>query len=206
MVDIHAYIQQLYQYIHKQEKRIAKFEKMLKELKTEVDSLKEKPPINVERLEYKFDQLKIERLDGTLNIGLNPADLNEKIEDMDIPAPKSSSPSMVSEPEFKQELVSRLNHYVGNDIHTVMNDTEQQLGMTLEQQYRDFIMEDLQKQIPQRVDHYLNILAGQNIGNITRDELLKQVFQKMKTDIDQAIFMFISKLPNNMNGGNTNGT
>ncbi|PKR86728.1 spore germination protein GerPC [Heyndrickxia camelliae] len=206
MVDIHAYIQQLYQYIHQQEKRITKFEKMVKELKTEVDSLKEKPPINVERLEYKFDQLKIERLDGTLNIGLNPADLSEKIEDMEIPNNNTNSASMVSEPAFKQELINRLNHYVGNDIHTVISDTEQQLGITLDQQYRDFIMDDLHKQIPQRVDHYLNILAGQNLGNMSKEELLNQVYQKMKTDIDQAIFMFISKLPNNINGGNTNGT
>ncbi|MGV3465597.1 MAG: spore germination protein GerPC [Heyndrickxia sp.] len=206
MVDIHAYIQQLYQYIRHQDKQIAKFEKMLKELKTEVDSLKEKPPISVERLEYKFDQLKIERLDGTLNIGLNPADLSEKIEDMEIPNPKSNPAPIVTEPEFKQELISRLNHYVGNDIHTVIKDTEQQLGMTLEQQYCDFIIDDLQKQIPQRVDHYLNILAGQDLGNMQKDDLLNQVHQKMKTDIDQAIFMFISKLPNNMNGGNTNGT
>lgn len=206
MVDIHAYIQQLYQYIHHQEKRISRFEKKLKELTTEVAALKEKPPINVERLEYKFDQLKIEKLDGTLNIGLNPADLSETIEDMDIPANNPHAASMVSEPEFKQELVSRLNHYSGNDIHTVINDTEQQLGMTLEQEYIDFIIDDLQKQIPQRVDHYLNILAGQNLGNITKEELLNEVFQKMKADIDQAVFMFISKLPNKMNGGNTNGT
>ncbi|KQL55015.1 hypothetical protein AN964_16895 [Heyndrickxia shackletonii] len=206
MVDIHAYIQQLYQYIHHQEKKISRFEKMLKELKKEVEALKEKPPINVERLEYKFDQLKIEKLDGTLNIGLNPADLTETIEDMDIPQNNPHNPPIVSDPDFRQELISKLNHYAGNDIHMVINDTEQQLGMTLDQQYQDFIIDDLQKQIPQRVDHYLNILAGQNLGNTSKEDLLNQVYQKMKADIDQAVFMFISKLPNNLNGGNSNGT
>ncbi|MBS4172011.1 spore germination protein GerPC [Bacillus sp. FJAT-49736] len=206
MVDIQAYIQQLYQYIQHQEKRISRFEKAMKELKTEVQALKEKPPISVERLEYKFDQLKIERLDGTLNIGLNPSDLSEKIEDMEIPPPNTQGPSIVADPNFKQEIINRLNHYVGNEIHTVINDTEQQLGMNLEQHYHDFIVNDLHKQIPQRVDHYLNILAGQNLGTLSKEDLLDQVYQKMKADIDQAIFLFISKLPNNMNGGNTNGT
>ena len=36
-------------------------------------------------LEYKFDQLKVETLEGTLNIGLNPSDL-QGIEDFSIPS------------------------------------------------------------------------------------------------------------------------
>ena len=63
---------------------------MINKLSKEIDALKDKPPINVERLEYKFDQLKIEKLDGTLNIGINPADLNN-IEDMEIPTPQNAT-------------------------------------------------------------------------------------------------------------------
>ncbi len=36
----------------------------------------------MEKIEYKFDQLKVESLDGTLNIGLNPSNLKETIEDL----------------------------------------------------------------------------------------------------------------------------
>ena len=35
-------------------------------------------------MEYKFDQLKVETLEGTLNIGLNPSDL-QGIEDFSVP-------------------------------------------------------------------------------------------------------------------------
>lgn len=38
--------------------------------------IKDKPTTNIERIDYQFDQLKIERLEGTLNIGLNPSDPN----------------------------------------------------------------------------------------------------------------------------------
>jgi spore germination protein PC len=205
MVDMNAYIHQLYQYIQRQDKRISRFERMIEELKSEVQTLKEKPPINVERLEYKFDQLKIERLDGTLNIGLNPSDLSN-IEDMDLPTTNGNPKPIVTDPSFKQELMGKLNHYVGNDVHSIIDDTEEQLGTKLDQHYHDFIVDDLHKQIPQRVDHYLNVLAGQNHGNISNEELLNQVFLRMKADIDQAVFMFVSKLPNNMNGVKTNGT
>lgn len=53
-----------------------KLEHELKRLKDELAELKNKPPIHVDKIEYKFDQLKVESLDGTLNIGLNPTDLN----------------------------------------------------------------------------------------------------------------------------------
>ena len=59
-----------------QDKRILQLEQELKRLTEEISLLKNKPPIHVDKIEYKFDQLKVESLDGTLNIGLNPSDLN----------------------------------------------------------------------------------------------------------------------------------
>ena len=176
---------------------------MINKLSKEIDALKDKPPINVERLEYKFDQLKIEKLDGTLNIGINPADLNN-IEDMEIPTPQMQ-PNFITNPAFKQNLLGRLGQYISKDVNSVIHDTEQQLGYRLDTKYRDFIIEDLQKQLPQRVDYFINILAGENHGNVTQEELLNQVFARLKADIDQAVYMFISKLPNNMNGDEQNG-
>ena len=37
-----------------------------------IKELGEQPPIKIDKIEYKFEQLKIDSLDGTLNIGLNP--------------------------------------------------------------------------------------------------------------------------------------
>ncbi|MBU5211809.1 spore germination protein GerPC [Heyndrickxia oleronia] len=203
MIDYNGHIQKLYQYIQYQQKKLSQFEKMINKLSKEIDALKDKPPINVERLEYKFDQLKIEKLDGTLNIGINPADLNN-IEDMEIPTPQMQ-PNFITNPAFKQNLLGRLGQYISKDVNSVIHDTEQQLGYRLDTKYRDFIIEDLQKQLPQRVDYFINILAGENHGNVTQEELLNQVFARLKADIDQAVYMFISKLPNNMNGDEQNG-
>ncbi|GIN37942.1 spore germination protein GerPC [Heyndrickxia sp. FSL K6-6286] len=203
MIDYNGHIQKLYQYIQYQQKKLSQFEKMINKLSKEIDALKDKPPINVERLEYKFDQLKIEKLDGTLNIGINPADLNN-IEDMEIPTPQMQ-PNFITNPAFKQNLLDRLGQYISKDVNSVIHDTEQQLGYRLDTKYRDFIIEDLQKQLPQRVDYFINILAGENHGNVTQEELLNQVFARLKADIDQAVYMFISKLPNNMNGDEQNG-
>ncbi|QQZ08257.1 spore germination protein GerPC [Heyndrickxia vini] len=204
MIDYNRQIQQLYQYIQYQQKKISQFEKKLEDLSKDIQSLKEKPPINVERLEYKFDQLKIEKLDGTLNIGVNPADLNN-IEDMDVP----SSPmpqAFLMNPAFKQNLLERINQYISKDLSSVIQDTEDQLGYRLDTKYRDFIVADLQRQIPQRIDYFINILAGENHKNESQEDISNQLFARMKADIDQAVYMFVSKLPQSMNGDDPNGT
>ncbi|MFK4998183.1 spore germination protein GerPC [Bacillus sp. N9] len=90
-VDFQYCIQQLYDYMNQQQNEILKLRKELNRLENEVNKLKEKPGITVERLEYKFDQLKVETLEGTLNIGLNPADLKQ-IEDVAIPTPSQPPP------------------------------------------------------------------------------------------------------------------
>ena len=72
----YSYSIQLQRYLEAQDKRILQLEQEIKHLTEEISLLKNKPPIHVEKIEYKFDQLKVESLDGTLNIGLNPNDLN----------------------------------------------------------------------------------------------------------------------------------
>lgn len=64
-------------------------EKTLASLIEEIEQLKARPPVRVDRIEYAFDQLKIETLDGTLNIGINPSDLSS-IEDAAIPKRRAS--------------------------------------------------------------------------------------------------------------------
>jgi spore germination protein PC len=205
-MDFRTQINQLYDYIRYQENKIAKFEKLIENLSSEIQTLKEKPPINVEKIEYKFDQLKIERLDGTLNIGLNPSDLGN-IEDLGIPAAQASSaPPFLTAPAFKSTATSRIHQYINEQLECIIHDTENQLGIKLTHEYHDFIYHDLVGQIPQRVDHYINMLSGQNLSNMTEEQISNQIFEQMKGDIQQAVFMFLSKLPKTMNGGKQDGS
>ena len=78
--------QQLYDYVKWQHQEITNLKASMAELSKEIQKLKDKPSVTVERLEYKFDQLKVETLEGTLNIGLNPSDLNN-IDDLSVTPP-----------------------------------------------------------------------------------------------------------------------
>jgi spore germination protein PC len=49
-------------------------------LQTEIAAVKEQKGVRIDRIEYSFDQLKVERLEGTLNIGVAPGGL-QSVED-----------------------------------------------------------------------------------------------------------------------------
>lgn len=70
--EVMQYLQQLHDYIQTQNKKIEKMKQMIEELQQDIKDLKEKQVPSVIKNEYKFDLLKVERLEGTLNIGLNP--------------------------------------------------------------------------------------------------------------------------------------
>lgn len=76
MYDYQSNASQVYGIIQKHSQQIMMLEKRLNELQQEIQMIKDKPTTNIERIDYQFDQLKIERLEGTLNIGLNPSDPN----------------------------------------------------------------------------------------------------------------------------------
>ncbi|MBN3585448.1 spore gernimation protein GerPC, partial [Algoriphagus aestuarii] len=70
-------LQQITQQLERQESLIKQLQKKQRALEKELTEVKEKPVLHIDRIEYQFDQLKIDRLEGTLNIGLNPKDLQD---------------------------------------------------------------------------------------------------------------------------------
>lgn len=183
------YFQQLYEQVQHQQKQLEYLKTSLDKLNTELIQLKEKPSIVVEKLDYKFDQLKVETLEGTLNIGLNPSDL-EGIEDMSLP-PKRHSDHM----QLKEQLLKRVNQYLDENVDSVVEETEKKLNKKLDIQYRNLIKEDIQKQLPARVDHYIQQSIHHSNREQTEKQHLDNIYQQIIGDINQGIYAFISQVP-----------
>lgn len=75
--------QQVSAYIEMQKQRIDKLEQTVTKLQTDLNALKNQKGIHIDKIEYKFDQLKVEKLDGTLTIGINPS-LLDNIDDLTV--------------------------------------------------------------------------------------------------------------------------
>jgi len=194
--------QQLYQYIDMLNTKIVALEQKVNELSQELMTIKESPKINVERIEYKFDQLKVESLDGTLNIGLNPSNLKDTIEDLAVDQNVNVNTIKDLTP-YKERITNEIQAYIQNELPTLIQDNEMQFQRSLDPSYYEMVQQDLLNQMPQRIDFYL-----ENIPHVeskqSEEEWERKIISKIKKDIQTALFSFMSQMPENMEGMNNN--
>jgi spore germination protein PC len=194
--------QQLYQYIDMLNSRIVALEKKVDELSQELTTIKDTPKINVEKIEYKFDQLKVESLDGTLNIGLNPSNLKDTIEDLAVDQ-NVNVDSIKDLTPYKERIAKEIQAYIQNEVPALIQDNEMQFQRSLDPSYYEMVQQDLLNQMPQRIDFYL-----ENIPRVeskqSEGEWERKIISKIKQDIQTALFSFMSQMPENMEGMNNN--
>ncbi|MFW0779610.1 spore germination protein GerPC [Rossellomorea marisflavi] len=192
--------QQLYQYIENLHSKIAALEKRMNDLSAELQNMRDSPSINVEKIEYKFDQLKVESLDGTLNIGLNPNSLKETIEDLAVEQ-NVNVKSMQDLGPYKSRLAEAVGRYIKEELPVLIQDNEMQFQRSLDPQYHDMIQQDLLNQMPGRIEFYLETIPYME-GRHTKEEWEAKVLSRIKQDIQTALYTFMSQMPNNMEGMN----
>jgi spore germination protein PC len=184
-----------------QENRIAILEQTIQKLQQEMRQLKDKPSIRVDKIEYKFDQLKVETLDGTLNIGLNPSDL-ANIEDFAVQNQSINSPiHPKAQMQRSMKIEESIHQYLETDLPGLFKETQNQLNVSLDDSYLDFIKQDILKQLPTRIDfHIQNSSAINREGEGNTEESIIELIQQ---EIRKGILIFINHLPENVKGMNT---
>src|SRR3954452_17269709 len=112
-----------------QENRIVTLEHTIQKLQEEMKQLKEKPNVRVDKIEYKFDQLKVETLEGTLNIGLNPSDLSS-IEDFAVQNQSLNTPlSPKGQMQRSMKVEEAIYRYLETDLPLLIEDTQRKLNI-----------------------------------------------------------------------------
>jgi spore germination protein PC len=188
-------IQQLQQVVENQTKQISTLEKLVKLMQKEIIQLKEKPSMNIERIEYKFDQLKVETLEGTLNIGLTPGSSGE-IEDFIVTQNNLEVPVSQRNQNLAKGIEADLREYLEKNGETKIKQIAKQQGRTLEDHYYDFMIQDVNKQLPSRVNQKLNTITAEAVQKGYNDEKIKEItIQQLQGDMDKAFAAFIQSLP-----------
>lgn len=199
--DLYQYMQWLQSYVQAQDHRITSMERTIRLMREELEQLKDKQPINIERMEYSFDQLKIERLEGTLNIGLNPNDL-AGIEDFAVENKQLTNP-LAPQEQMKRSLKieEEIYRYMETDLPQVIEDAKQKLNIQTGESYLSFIKEDIIKQLPTRIDAHLKANKPRN-GSVDEKEWDKKIIQLLKQEIQNGVHVFLGNLPENLKGMN----
>jgi spore germination protein PC len=199
--EFYEYVKKLHLYVQHQSKKISKLEKMAMDLQQEVAALKDRPPVQIGNIEYKFDQLKVETLEGTLNIGLNPSEL-DGIDDFSVDQKAVNVPTPGKQ-LFKRtiEIETALYKYLETDLEGIYRDAQAKLGINVDDSYFTFIKEDIRKQLSGRVAAHLKERSSGENGTVISPEMNNQVIDLLKQEIQNGVFLFLKNLPDNVKEG-----
>ncbi|SDH49668.1 spore germination protein GerPC [Alteribacillus bidgolensis] len=190
-------IQALYRQLQFQQNQISQMESMIEQLQEEINKLKQNHSSNIEKIEYKFDQLKVETLEGTLNIGITPNanDEDSNIEDFVVGDNKVNTQLNEQKHNTLKNIEKHIHDYLNDEGYTILESFEKKYSYYLDVTYRQFIIEDIKKQINKRIQHYLH---EYNISDPSHKELAKieeMTIIKVKKDIYNTCEEFIRNLP-----------
>ncbi|PEY36376.1 spore gernimation protein GerPC [Bacillus cereus] len=197
--DVYIYLQQFQQALQKQQETIHSLEEQVRKLTEELDELKSRPSSSIGKVEYKFDQLKVENLNGTLNIGLNPFGAHsQQIDDFQVDTETLKvNPETQTNPDFYQDIIQEMHRYLDEEAYSRILHFEQEERTPLDDMYRQMMIDDIKKQMEHRLPYYLSQV--QPYEDITSNpQYMKDVIiQAMKQDIDKAFLSFIQHIPGN---------
>ncbi|MGE7865773.1 spore germination protein GerPC [Bacillus paramycoides] len=197
--DIYTYLHQLQQALQMQQETILNLENQVRLLQEELNELKNRPSSSIGKVEYKFDQLKVENLNGTLNIGLNPfAKKGQQIEDFEVDTETLKvNPETEPNPDFYQGILQEMHRYLDEEAYNRILHFEHEERTPLDEMYRQMMIDDIKKQMEHRLPYYLSQVQSYE-GISTDPEYLREVIiQAMKQDIDKAFLSFIQHIPGN---------
>lgn len=177
-------IQQTNQYLLQKTKQL---EERINQLET---SQKENNHTTVEKIEYKFDQLKIEHLEGTLHVGLSPNDLSN-VENLDfgnngtVPM-KKMNPNPTSQQQ--PSLIAKLNKYVHEDVPPIVQNLAKEYNHPMDSDYENMLLLDIETQLPQRITFYEREARGKQIPN---PEIPSYIYEQIKKEISHSIATYM---------------
>ncbi|MBJ8104095.1 MULTISPECIES: spore germination protein GerPC [Bacillus cereus group] len=197
--DIYTYLNQLQQALQIQQQTILNLEEQVRLLQEELNELKSRPSSSIGKVEYKFDQLKVENLNGTLNIGLNPfSTKGQQIENFQVDTETLKvNPETEINPDFYQGILQEMHRYLDEEAYSRILHFEQEERTPLDEMYRQMMVDDIKKQMEHRLPYYLSQVQSYEGISTDPDYLRDVIIQAMKQDIDKAFLSFIQHIPGN---------
>lgn len=197
---------------------IEQLECTVNDLSAQLKKLEAKPTYNIESIQYHFDQLKVEKLEGKLNIGMSVPGLNpggengdngdSSIEQLSVPqgdanAYPAAIPAMEPPDAAYRNVYSRLISFLNTEAHQALLQYEQELELPLDPYHRRIIIEDVRRQMPPRIHYYLQMHKKDNDehASLYPDLMADEVYAKTRRDAEAAIGTYMRSLKAGNPGG-----
>ncbi|GAA3404366.1 spore germination protein GerPC [Paenibacillus hodogayensis] len=183
-------LQQLESKVAQLESKVTQLESKVAQMQQQLDALGKQRTMNVEKIEYKFDQLKIEKLDGTLHIGISP-ELGQSIEDFTANGSPLQFPMTSKQPDTRSRIRDRIDRFLNEECRQLIREREGHYRLVLGSDYVEVMIQDMAGQIDQRISHYMQSVPegtpSQGIPSYPHSAREDLIVEKIKADITVAI-------------------
>lgn len=180
------YVQQVFNALRVQAEKIQLLEKQLQDLKGDVESIKNNKTASIGPINYHFEQLKIEKLEGTLNIGITPNEGNNLDEAM-----INGKPIGEQEGETATALTDKIRpeilKYVQEEVPSQFSRLEKEQNLSIDEKYIQMVTQDLLSQMDGRINEYVSQLPAAEEGRGYTDEDSASIVEQIKRDIVTAV-------------------
>ncbi|TDQ42077.1 spore germination protein GerPC [Aureibacillus halotolerans] len=178
-------------------KDIHRMKRQIEELQSSIEQLQKTPTTHIDKIEYKFDQLKIETLSGALSIGISPQDF----EDLDVSSPdpyRQRQPlqaSQSTEPYKQHQAIHQQTiDMLKKDGPSIIADLRQKLGIADDPEITRHMIQDVSAQMPTRIEYYIHQLQAEQ-AELSDEQLLEEVNERVRRDVRSAFDLFLRHLP-----------
>ncbi|MEK4880206.1 MULTISPECIES: spore germination protein GerPC [Paenibacillus] len=179
------YAQQVFNALRLQAEKIQQLEKQLRDLQGDVDSIKNNKSASIGPINYHFEQLKIEKLEGTLNIGITPNEGNNLDEAMI--NGKSIGEQEVGTTALSDQIRPQILKYVQEEVPSQFSRLEKEKNLSIDEQYIQMVTQDLLNQMDGRINEYVSQLPATVEGRGYTDEECASIVEQIKRDIVTAV-------------------
>ncbi|MDG0789806.1 spore germination protein GerPC [Cohnella ginsengisoli] len=163
------------------------------EMQTRIEDLQRQPPVHVE---YHFDQLKVSRLDGTLNIGISP-NAKGDVDSFEVPATGTwQTPAAGSEgPEsFIPRLLKQGREMFDQEAAADLAATAAKNGISFEASEIGRVTEDVKAQLGPRIQYYARTTPlPKESGEKALADWEREVIGKVRKDVRAAFENYAAK-------------
>lgn len=191
--------------LKEQQEQLEALEAKVSALCEQVKQLEARPTYNIESIEYHFDQLKVEKLDGTLNIGMTAPGTGDdafpgSIEQISVSKPQvfpSADPTITPPSGVYNDISADMNRYLDDEAPQRLLSFENELCIPLDPYHRRIIIEDIRKQMPTRINYYMHEAEKGTADQFSATDdasVAANVLAKTRRDADAALLAYMRQL------------
>ncbi|WP_281887989.1 spore germination protein GerPC [Paenibacillus sp. YYML68] len=189
--DHSSYYQKLHRYLQWQTERIRSLELRLDAMAQELEAVKKQERIRIDKIEYNFDQLKVETLEGTLNVGISPSGFDSSgIEDLAVGG--KAIVTNTARSESFERIQRNVNTYLLQEIPKELEELQNAHGVELGSQFHEVLVTDMQGQVAPRIEHYIEEMT-ESPQAVLRPEQEEAITDKVKRDIQAGLHQYLLK-------------